>query len=100
MAGTRINEPGGGDVDTSDLPESAGSLPSRRDFDALVIAANDGDLVALAKMRDVLDENPHVWQAIGDLAKLSQLAIITAISKGNHLIAEAVQRKIDELRRD
>lgn len=74
---------------------TAGDLSA---LDAIVRKANDGDQKALAKLRKFLDENPQVWQHVGDLARTAEHAWITLIANGSSLAAEAVQRRLAELK--
>ena len=44
--------------------------PADLDFRNLVQQANDGDKGAFTRLKSVLDENPKIWQRVGDLASV------------------------------
>ena len=46
----------------------ADNLPSQLGFKDLVKEANSGSPEALAQLRHVLDDNPQIWRAVGNLA--------------------------------
>jgi hypothetical protein len=86
-------------------PEHAGSAETREPdelqrFRGLVEKANQGDAAALADLRNHLDEHPHVWRHLGDLARVARQAWITLIAKDSILAAEAVKRQLDEFAAD
>lgn len=60
--------------------------PTQADWkalDVIIRKANEGDPKALAKLRTFLDENPQVWQHVGDLARTAEKAWITLIANGS-----------------
>lgn len=61
--------------------------------------ANAGDRAALERLRRFLDENPAVWQRLGDLARAGERAWIELIAGGDALSAESVRRQLDDLKR-
>jgi site-specific recombinase XerD len=52
-------------------PAAADTNPLRAGLVALAKKANAGDPAARAGLRQLLDEHPQVWQALGDLNRLS-----------------------------
>ncbi|MFH1268484.1 MAG: hypothetical protein ABIK89_22405 [Planctomycetota bacterium] len=73
---------------------------SREEFASLVKLANDGDEAALDHLRHILDENPQIWQRVGDLATHAEMALIQTIANGNKLLAESLTRKIAEMKEE
>ena len=69
-------------------------------LDAIIRKANEGNPKALAKLRTFLDENPQVWQHVGDLARTAEKAWITLIANGSSLAAEAMQRQLAQLKQE
>jgi len=69
-------------------------------LDAIIRKANEGDSKALAKLRKFLDENPQVWQHVGDMARTAEKAWITLIANGSSLAAEALQRQLAQLKQE
>ena len=67
-------------------------------LDAIIRKANEGDSKALAKLRKFFDENPQVWQHVGDMARTAEKALITLIANGSSLAAEALQRQLAQLK--
>jgi hypothetical protein len=91
---------GGPEVPTPNGTKPIPELPSLPDFKQLVEQANSGDPVALAKLRQSLDENPVIWQRLGDMGLVAENALIDLIAGDNQLVRESVQRKIHELKKD
>jgi len=81
-----------------DHPESG--MPDRENFERIVRAANEGDELALTALRKLLDENPIIWQSVGDLAQHAQMALLRAIANGDQLLFESVSRTAEELRQE
>lgn len=79
------------------IAQADSNMPSHEDFQALVQQANDGDQDALQKMREILDDNPTIWQHMGDLAQYARTSMLRQISGGDTLIAESVSRAADQL---
>lgn len=64
----------------------------------LVALAKYGDTAALESIRQELDGNPALWQAVGDLAALSEALLISVVANGNALVAESMEREIERLK--
>lgn len=60
--------------------------------------ADRGDPEAQQALREFLDENPQVWQKIGDMAAQAEVNLIRLIAKEDFLLTEAIRRKAAELR--
>ncbi len=69
-------------------------------FEDLVRRANGGDAGALADLRVFLNENPGVWQTVGDLAAHARLTLVRHIARGDQLTAEAVLRKAEAMEKE
>jgi len=80
--------------------DTASGMPNREAFELLVQTANTGDEQALTELRKLLDENPIIWQSVGDLAQHAQLALLRAIANGDQLLFESVSRTAEELRQE
>lgn len=67
-------------------------------FEQLVARANEGNPVAMAKLRDVLDHFPDVWMTYGDLTKQVVKKYIDLVSQDDRLIAESIRRQLAYLK--
>ena len=74
-------------------------LPDRDRLTELVGKANAGDEAALASLRLFLDENPEVWQKVGDLSLHVQENHIRRISDGSRLATESLRKKAEWFRK-
>ena len=72
-------------------------MPTQEDFKRLVERANAGEQQSLAELRRVLDENPIIWQRLGDLGAHARLALIKSMSGEDRLLFESISRSCDEL---
>ena len=75
-------------------------LPTLPDFKQLVQQANSGDPIALEKLRHTLDNNPTIWQTVGDLGLVAENSLIELIAGQDQLARESIRRKIDQLKQD
>jgi len=71
-----------------------------QELQTIIHQANQGDRSALERLRQFLDENPHVWAQLGDLARVAEQAWLTLISDGNSLTAEALKRQLTQLKQE
>ncbi len=81
--------------------ESKTKEPSSEDLkalDACVRRANDGDKDALTRLRNFLEQQPQIWQHVGDLAVVAERAWIALIANGCSLTKESMQRKLAQLK--
>lgn len=76
------------------------TMPTREEFGALVQAANNGDAKAQGRLRSVLEENPVIWQQVGDLAQHAERALLMLVAGPDQLARESTARKLQELRDD
>lgn len=60
--------------------------------------ANGGDKEAISWLRNFLDDNPEVWQRLGDMSAVSEKSWIALISNGDMLIYESVRKNLDSLK--
>lgn len=67
---------------------------------ALLPEANNGDLGALAELRELLNGNPELWKAVGDLAAVSEQTLVRALSGANTVQRDAVLGRLWALRRE
>lgn len=79
-------------------PNEAATLPSSSDFKQLVEQANAGDAAALKQLKQLLDENPAVWQRVGDLALHAERVLIDVITGGEKLMSESLKRSLQDLK--
>jgi len=63
----------------------------------LVATANAGDESALGRLRQILDSNPTVWRAVGDLGEIAKTMLIAAISGNDNLLIESLRRQVAEM---
>ncbi|QDU09621.1 hypothetical protein [Gimesia aquarii] len=77
--------------------------PSKAEQEALesvIKKANSGDQRALGKLRIFLDQQPQIWNEVGNIAKIAEKAWITLIAKGNTLAQEALKKKLAALNQE
>lgn len=77
------------------------NFPSSKDRKVLntkLKQANAGDQQAITWLRNFLDENPQVWQYIGDLSVVAENAWISLITNGDALFKESIRRQLNELK--
>ena len=67
-------------------------------LNALVDLAKTGDQGAIAELQRVLDENPQVWRAIGDLGAHVEASYIGLVAGQNVLVRDSIRRQAEELR--
>ena len=60
--------------------------------------ANSGNETCLAGLRKLLDEQPEIWRAIGNVSALAQKSWIALIGNGNKLVEESIPRQLKELK--
>jgi hypothetical protein len=67
-------------------------------LDALLQRARNGDPAAPPALKAYLDANPVLWDQAGDLAAHAERAWITLIAGPDAVFAEALRRKVADLR--
>jgi hypothetical protein len=73
---------------------------SQADLDEVVLAANGGNQEALARLREILDDNPAIWQRVGDLGHHVENLLLDMVAGSNTLLRESLERKIADMKRD
>jgi len=71
-----------------------------RDLMKLLARADEGDRQALAALRTSFDEDPALWDAVGDAAFQAEAAMIELAAESNEVVQEAIHRKLGRLRRE
>ena len=89
---------GGQNVKNGSKSERTAALPTRPEFEELIRQANEGVDTALEELRRVLDQQPQIWQKIGDMGGHALQSLYRLISGGNKLVTESLQRRTAELR--
>lgn len=84
---------------TKQAPNNHPETPTE-ELQQLVKRARKGDRTVLPELRKALDENPQIWQAVGDVAKHAEATWIKLISKDDLLVHESIQRELDRRRQD
>jgi hypothetical protein len=77
--------------------------PSEADLKALkalVERANQGEQSALDKLRDFLDENPRVWQHLGNIGRMAETAWVKLVSGADSLTAESIRRQLAQVKEE
>ena len=70
------------------------------DLQSLVKRADSGDAQATAELCSFLDENPTVWEEMGDLARHAERAQIAVAAGDNTMLAESIRRNAARLRQE
>jgi hypothetical protein len=66
----------------------------------LLKRAEAGDLAVLPALRQVLTDNPELWQGYGDLAAQAEGALIRVAAGSNLLLTESLLCKLADLRQE
>ncbi|HAH48286.1 MAG TPA: hypothetical protein DCM07_26260, partial [Planctomycetaceae bacterium] len=69
-------------------------------LESVIKKANAGDQKALSILRKFLDQQPQIWNEVGDIAKIAERAWISLIAKGDTLAQEAIKKKMAALKQD
>ena len=67
---------------------------------ALLDRAQQGDAAVVLELRKVLDEQPHLWRDVGDLARVTESAWIQKTAGHNLFFRESLTRRVRALRRE
>jgi hypothetical protein len=81
-------------VNTQVDPAEAVQVELREVFDR----ARRGDLDALPRLRELLDDRPELWQSYGDVAKHAMASWIKLIAGDDLALEESTSRKADAMR--
>lgn len=63
----------------------------------LIERANHGDEKALDKLRDFLDQNPELWQTVGDFGRVAESAWVKLVAGEDSLMVESVRRQLAQV---
>jgi len=66
----------------------------------LLERARKGDRDVLPLLREVLDDRPELWRHVGDLARHAQQAWINLTAGKDLYLAESLERRTEELKRE
>jgi hypothetical protein len=72
----------------------------RADFETIVAAANRGNPEALTRLREVLDENPSLWQSVANLGGHCESILVNLIAGNNVLLRESLQRQVASMKEE
>ena len=72
-------------------------LPTQDEYKAVVDKANAGDSQALSELRKMLDDNPSIWQSLGDLPRYARENMLVAIAGKDESMKESLRRSAEEL---
>ena len=75
-------------------------MPTRDEFETLVKQANDGELLAVERLRKCLDDYPVIYEHVGDLGRYAIEGLISLATDGDQLLAESIRRQVAEMRRE
>ncbi|MCY2987300.1 MAG: hypothetical protein NTY19_05470 [Planctomycetota bacterium] len=67
-------------------------------LNGIIERANAGERKAIEELEFFLDQNPNVWQTVGDLAHTAERAWVDLISAKDRLFADAIRRKLAQLK--
>lgn len=76
------------------------TLSQDRLFVELIRRASGGNKQCIARLREILDSQPEIWQRAGDLGLMAQRSWIDLISGDNALAEESIRRKVEQIKRD
>jgi len=60
----------------------------------LVLRTFEGDPACLAQIPKLLDENPQIWEMLGDLTRITEDSWIDRIANRNRIFAETIRRRL------
>jgi hypothetical protein len=66
----------------------------------LVQKAEDGDQKALARVREIFNAVPAVWEGYGNVATTAERVMVNLIANGNPLVREGTEWKIAQLKQE
>jgi hypothetical protein len=67
-------------------------------FKEVVARANQGERLAIDRLKSFLDLNPHIWQRAGDLTAVAERGWIELIAGQDVFRTESVKRRLAELK--
>lgn len=72
--------------------------PTRDEMEDLMTRAAQRDPLALQTIRDLFDQRPELWRALGDLAARAQSALLDVIAQRHPIARAALDRHLATLR--
>src|SRR3954453_13727876 len=66
-------------------------------FQEVVERANQGERLAIDRLRAFLDVNPHLWQRVGDLTAVAERVWVELIAGHDVLSTESVRRRLAQM---
>jgi hypothetical protein len=75
-------------------------LPSKIGLTELAKQANAGDPAALAALRKTLDENPQIWQAVGNLSLHARMVMVDALAGGDLFAKDSLMRHAADMEKN
>jgi hypothetical protein len=85
-------------VNPKPIPPVTPQLSARQLLTQLNVSANAGDPGAINDLRKVLDQNPEIWQGLGDLARHAEFTLINQIGSTSPALRESLNRKCQQMR--
>jgi hypothetical protein len=79
------------------LPD-ASKMPTREYFDYLKLRARQGNQKAAAALKKLVEENPGIWQPIGNMANLNEHALIELIGGDDLVFRHSLEFHVRELK--
>jgi len=73
-------------------------IPLTPEIVQIVKRADEGDLSVMPQLRDLLDRQPQLVRAYGDLGKSVENQLLAIVSKDSLFLMEAVRRQVEQLR--
>jgi hypothetical protein len=70
----------------------------RQLFKEVVARANQGERLAIDRLKSFLDRNPDIWGKAGDLAAVAERAWVELIAGADQFRTESVKRRLAELK--
>jgi hypothetical protein len=81
--------------------DKTGKQGSRdRELAAAAAGADRGDSKALAKLHELFDATPSLWDSVGDLAFQAEYSMLEVMAGQNTVVREAVSRKLRKMRKE
>lgn len=79
-------------------PGNAESTPSA--LQVVLNRARAGDYAVLPELKQVLDEDPSIWQRCYQLVSMTEQAWLDKIAEKNLLLSQSIRRHVEQLKRD
>ena len=75
-------------------------LPTNMGLPELAKQANTGDPAVLAALRKTLDENPQIWQAVGNLSLHARMVMVDALAGGDLFAKDSLMRHAADMEKN